>query len=154
MGRRQVIAPGLLVVLGLAGTLCAQGFATFEDGPDLHALAARGDVARLARAISAGAPVDLRDDEGRTLLHVGAGEGHLFIVMLLLSKGADIQARDARERTPLHLAARGGDEREGERFQVVKLLLSEGADPKARDADGKRPVDYATTAEFEEALAP
>ena len=150
--RRTVL--GIVGTLGMVGALSAQTRFGFDDGPDLHAFAARGDVARLARAISAGAPVDLRDAQGRTPLHVAAAAGHLFVVMLVLSKGADIEARDERQRTPLHLAADGDPEREAERFQVVKLLLSEGADPKARDADGKRPADYATMSEFKDTLTP
>ena len=120
----------------------------------LHELAARGDVSRLERAISEGAGVDERDEDGQTALHVAAKECHLFAVMLLVAKGANPNARDDEKRTPLHLAADGDSRREGERFQIVKLLIAEGADRRARDAKGKRPVDYAHVPEFEAVLAP
>ena len=141
----------LLAVALLAVSLATSALA--EEGPSLHELAARGDEARLARAISMGAPVDERDAQGRTPLHVAAREGHLFAAMVLIGNRADPNARDDRRQTPLHAAAEG-TEREGERFQVVKMLLAKGADPKLRDAADKRPVDYAKTPEFKDVLTP
>jgi ankyrin repeat protein len=141
----------LLAVALAAVSLATRALA--EDGPSLHELAARGDEARLARAISMGAPVDERDAQGRTPLHVAAREGHLFAAMVLVGHRADPNARDDRRQTPLHAAAEG-TEREGERFQIVKLLIAKGADRKLRDVAEKRPVDYARMPEFKEALAP
>jgi ankyrin repeat protein len=120
----------------------------------LHELAVRGEEARLAKAVAAGAPIDEPDDAGRTPLHVAAAESRFFAVMLLIGKGADPNARDRERRTPLHLAADGDARREGERIQIVKLLLAKGADPTARDASGRRPVDYATEDAFVRALTP
>lgn len=137
----------LAVSIGLASTCRA-------DEPTLHELAARDDVARIAQAINAGVPVDVRDADGRTALHVAAEEVHLFVVMMLLAKGANPNVRDATRRTPLHLAAYGDPRREGERYQIVKVLLAKGADPQLRDASGKQPVDYATVPEFQALLAP
>jgi ankyrin repeat protein len=126
---------------------------SIEPPEDLHALAAAGYIEYVARALSAGAPVDMRDAQGRTPLHVAAREAHLFVVMLLLKRGADVNARDQQKRTPLHFAATGPDRNAAERLLVVKGLLSRGADPKARDAAGKRPVDYADVADLKRALA-
>jgi ankyrin repeat protein len=117
-------------------------------------LAANDQVGKLAQAIEAGMPVDGRDGQGRTSLHVAAETSHLFVAMLLIAKGADPNARDRHRRTPLHVAAAGERRTEGERFQIVKLLIAKGASRKALDADGKRPVDYATTKEFRDELRP
>jgi hypothetical protein len=125
-----------------------------DEGETLQSLAARDDVAGLARAINAGVPVDARDGEGRTALHVAAKEGFLFSAMMLISKGANPNARDAKRQTPLHLAAHGDLRREGERFQVVKLLVAKGSDRSALDVNGKRPVDLADVREFKDELAP
>ncbi len=140
----------LLAIAFVAASLTSRAFA---DDESIHGLARRGDEARLARAIATGTPVDERDAQGRTPLHVAAREGRLFAAMVLVGHRADPNARDERRQTPLHAAAEG-TEREGERFQVVKMLIAKGADRKARDAAEKRPVDYATTPEFKEALAP
>jgi ankyrin repeat protein len=142
-----------LLAVALVAVSLASRHALAEDGPSLHELAARGDEGRLARAIAMGAPVDERDAQGRTPLHVAAREGHLFAAMVLVGHHADPNARDGRRQTPLHAAAEG-TEREGERFQIVKMLLAKGADPKLRDSAEKRPVDYARTPEFKDVLAP
>jgi ankyrin repeat protein len=127
--------------------------ATAARGESLQSLAARDAVAQIAQAINAGEPVDGRDDDGRTALHVASKEAHLFAAMMLIAKGADPNARDRDQQTPLHLAADGERRNEGERFQIVKLLIAKGADVRARDAQGKRPMDYAKVVEFKQALA-
>lgn len=127
---------------------------SFFDGPTIHEMAERADVAGIARAVNDGVPVDVRNRQGETALHVAAREAHLFAVMMLVTKGADPNARDGRRRTALHLAADGDTKKPAERFQVVKLLVAKGADRSARDVDGMQPVDYVTTIEFRQALAP
>jgi ankyrin repeat protein len=149
-GRRFRRATIGAVALVLATSLGAGA----EDDRTLHELAARGDEARLARAIAAGADVDEPDEQGRTPLHVAAAESRLFAVMALIARGSDPNARDLQRRTPLHLAADGDPAREGERMQIVKLLLAKGADPKARDASGRTPAECAKDDEFVRALAP
>lgn len=145
---RVLRSVAMLGMIALATVAVAQ-----EEEETLHELAARGDVPRLARAIEAGQPVDGRDDDGRTALHVAAKEAHLFAAMMLIAKGADPNVRDRAQKTPLHLAADGEPDSESERFQIVKLLVASGADLRARDASGKRAVDYARDVELKNVLA-
>ncbi len=140
------------MTLWLATVASAQP--TLADERTLHDMAAHDRVADIARAVNAGVPVDVRNDAGRTALHVAAATPHLFAAMMLVAKGADPNARDAQRRTPLHLAASGDPRADAERFQLVKMLVAKGADVDAVDADGKRPVDYARVPEIARVLAP
>jgi ankyrin repeat protein len=137
----------------VAAALLLVAPAAAEDAT-IHELAAADKTPRIAHAIQSGVPVDARDRQGRTALHVAAEEVHLFTAMLLIAKGANPNARDRQGRTPLHLAADGERRTEGERFQIVKLLLAKGADPRAADDAGMRPVDYAEVNEFRAELTP
>jgi ankyrin repeat protein len=49
-----------------------------------------------------------RDDDGATVLHRAAEEGHTKMVELLVAAGVDAHARDARGRTAAERAALGG----------------------------------------------
>ncbi|XP_031575301.1 transient receptor potential cation channel subfamily A member 1-like [Actinia tenebrosa] len=53
--------------------------------------------------------INAQNKQGRTALHLAAGEGQEDITELLLVEGATIE-RDRSERTPLHLAALNGSE--------------------------------------------
>ncbi len=146
-----ILALVVSAIGGGRGGALAQGLSA---GATVWEMAARDDVAGLARAINGGVPVNARDAGGETALHVAAREAHLFSAMMLIAKGANPNARDRQQRIPLHLAADGDVSREGERYQVVKLLVAKGSDRSAVDVDGKRPVDYARSPEFKRALAP
>lgn len=153
-GTRWVVLAGLVLpwAAGVIGPARAQR--SLVDEPTLHALAARGEPTRIAQAIAKGVPVDVRDQDGRTPLHLAAKEAHLFAVMMLIAKGANVNARDHDRRTPLHVAAGGDPKLDGERYQIVKVLVAKGADRAARDAQDNRPVDYATRPEIRKVLEP
>ena len=98
------------------------------------------DVRRLKAVqllLDAGADVDARDRQGRSVLHVVAAHGDLKAVGLLLSGGAGIDILDAQGRTPLHLAIRDGH------AAVAALLLDRGADVRVKAQDQTRPLDLA-----------
>ena len=79
----------------------------------------------------------MKNNKGRTPLHLAAMWGYIRVIQYLLDRGADINARDNKGYTPLHYAAEGCETR------AVKLLLRRGADPTARNAEGKTPADVA-----------
>ncbi|MGA5817897.1 ankyrin repeat domain-containing protein [Kitasatospora sp. NPDC094028] len=104
------------------------------DAPDAEviALAGRlfdaaraGDTATLGAALGAGAPADLTNDRGDTLLMLAAYHGHAAAVAALLAHGADPDRANDRGQTPLAGAVfKGADD-------VVGALLAGGADPAA-----------------------
>ncbi|MGW2543164.1 ankyrin repeat domain-containing protein [Kitasatospora sp. NPDC001574] len=99
---------------------------------DVIALAGRlfdaaraGDTATLAAYVDAGAPADLTNDRGDTLLMLAAYHGHATAVTALLERGADPNRANDRGQTPLAGAVfKGADD-------VLAVLLGGGADPSA-----------------------
>ena len=102
------------------------------DGSDPHALAnwlfdlaRQGDTARLAAYVDAGAPVDLTDANGNTLLMLAAYHEHADTVRALIARGADVDALNHRGQSPLSGAVfKQAD-------AVLTALLEAGADPDA-----------------------
>jgi len=88
-----------------------------------------------------GAPYDVvntpLDEEGTTLLHLGANSDSTASLCILLDHGANINWQNADGFTALHVAAIWG------RGEAVRLLLEEGADPTICDEDKLLPVDHA-----------
>ncbi|MFG2824189.1 ankyrin repeat domain-containing protein [Kitasatospora sp. NPDC048365] len=84
-----------------------------------------GDAPLLAAYLDAGAPADLANDRGDTLVMLAAYHGHVDAVRVLLERGADADRVNDRGQTPLAGAVFKGAE------AVVDALLAGGADPKA-----------------------
>ena len=91
----------------------------------LHAAAARGDAAEIARLIPAGDKVDGVDGHRRTPLHVAAHLGHQAAAQALLKGGADPNALDAQKYDIVTIVAVTND------VPMLKLALGGGTDPKA-----------------------
>ncbi|MBI3723647.1 ankyrin repeat domain-containing protein [bacterium] len=90
----------------------------------------------LAFCLDAGAPVDVRSDEGATPLMQAAQARSREQMALLLSRGADPDAKDARGFTALHRAAEMGE------IELVRLLLEHGAS-RSLEAQGHTPGSLA-----------
>ena len=73
------------------------------------------EVVRLL--LEAGADTGTANENGATVLHFAAMDGHSGVVRLLLEAGADTGAADADGATALHVAARNGQ------LDVLQLLL-------------------------------
>ncbi|KAF7552239.1 hypothetical protein G7Z17_g4467 [Cylindrodendrum hubeiense] len=82
----------------------------------------------------------LRDNNGRTALHLAATAGKEEVVRWLIKEPeADKEAKDRYSQTPLHLAAAGGH------IETMRALVKElEANNEARDKDGRTPLHYAT----------
>lgn len=109
--------------------------------------------------VSLGGNVSATDSEGRTPLHVAAGNPLVRYgvapsqavarVTRLLAGGANVHATDSLGRTPLHYAAmqiKFGFQGPNDRIQdpqVVQALIDAGANVAALDHAGKTALDYA-----------
>ncbi|WP_298750103.1 ankyrin repeat domain-containing protein [uncultured Serinicoccus sp.] len=91
----------------------------------LFDLARAGDADRLAAYVDAGAPVDLTDPAGNTLLMLAAYHGHPGAVDELARRGGDVDRLNDRGQSPLAGAVFKGES------EVVDVLLRHGASPDA-----------------------
>ena len=82
-------------------------------------------------------PLDLRDKEGRTPLHLASSRGNFKCAQLLVESGADKDAKSKDGRTALYRAAANGDRR------MVEMLIDIGADPTIPDDRGRSAMDAA-----------
>lgn len=91
-----------------------------------------GDTAQLAAYVDAGAPVELTDAAGNTLIMLAAYNGHAGTVAALISRGADVDRLNDRGQSPLAGALFKGED------DVCQVLIDAGADldkgsPTARE---------------------
>ncbi|WP_256837988.1 ankyrin repeat domain-containing protein [Ornithinimicrobium faecis] len=96
-----------------------------ELAHQLFDLARQGAADQLGAYLDAGAPVDLTDPKGNTLLMLAAYHGHAGLVADLGRRGADVNRLNDRGQSPLAGAIFKGEP------DVVAALLEHGADPDA-----------------------
>ncbi len=102
---------------------------------ELVEAARRGDLARTAELLAAGADPTAKAGREGPLVCVVASAGHWDVVLALVRAGADVNARSKNlEFTPLHDAVHTGD------LDLVQALLDLGADPTMRNAWGETPL--------------
>lgn len=78
--------------------------------------------------------LNMRDEDGLTILLRTAERGYKAVVRLLLENGANIEAKDKDGRTPLQYAITNGHK------AVVQLLLEKGANIEAKDKNSWTPL--------------
>jgi len=81
--------------------------------------------------------LNLKDDSGRTPLHIASANCCTGIVMILVQKHAKVDERGKAGETPLHVAAQEGCS------NAVLLLLDHGAKINARDKQSRTPLKRA-----------
>ena len=77
-----------------------------------------------------GAPVDMADEDGNTLLIVAAQNGQKRIAKFLLRNGADIDGENFRENTALHFAREYGF------YDFFDYLVEKGANDTILNDEG------------------
>jgi ankyrin repeat protein len=87
-------------------------------------LARAGETAALTQYVDQGAPVDMTDSDGNTLLMTAAHHGHAELVTDLAERGADVDALNDHGQSPMAGAVSKGDD------EVVRALVTAGADPR------------------------
>src|SRR5579884_2450069 len=97
----------------------------------------RGDAARVAALLHAGANPNARDSQKQTALHVAAFSNNVDVARLLINDHADLNAQEGLGETPLHNAARA------DAVDVARLLLDRGAAVGANNLFGRTPLDVA-----------
>ncbi|XP_033878621.2 acyl-CoA-binding domain-containing protein 6 [Acipenser ruthenus] len=90
--------------------------------------------------------VNLKDEEGRALLHWACDRGHKDLVSVLLQNKANINSQDDEGQTALHYASAC------EFSDIVELLLKAGADPSIRDQEGSLPEEVTDSKEISSLL--
>ncbi len=79
-----------------------------------------GDLELTRMLIEAGAPLDVRNDDGQTPLHIAATySGDPKLIRLLITHGVDVNAMDDHQLTPL-AATRHWTGREAARAALIE----------------------------------
>jgi ankyrin repeat protein len=94
-----------------------------RDGVTLHKLAQTRTVASLRSLLECGfgINVNIKDNYGRTPLHIAALSGYVNIAKELIDRKADINCEDANSNTPLRVAL------EKRQQDIIQLLLHHSA---------------------------
>jgi ankyrin repeat protein len=86
-----------------------------------------GNVEYMKTLLEAGAILEIKGDDGSTLLHCAARAEQTNMVKYLIDQGANVNHRTSVGRTALHEAVESGNQ------EIVELLLEHRADFKPRD---------------------
>uniref|UniRef100_A0A673GMI4 Protein phosphatase 1 regulatory subunit 16A-like n=1 Tax=Sinocyclocheilus rhinocerous TaxID=307959 RepID=A0A673GMI4_9TELE len=101
----------------------------------------RAMLSDLQELVASGADLNVKDEQGATLLHVAAANGYMSVGELLLEHRISPNDRDADGWTPLHAAACWGQ------IQMVELLVANGANLNAKSELDEMPLDVCTDEE-------
>jgi len=102
----------------------------------LFAAAGNGLEDEVIRLIFQGADVNVKDEQGKTVLFYAVSGKHKDIVELLIAKGADVNAKDKWGYTPLYYAIWNADK------DLTGFLISKGADVTLTAEKDYPPIYY------------
>uniref|UniRef100_A0A8C1ISP1 Protein phosphatase 1, regulatory subunit 16A n=1 Tax=Cyprinus carpio TaxID=7962 RepID=A0A8C1ISP1_CYPCA len=101
----------------------------------------RAMLSDLQELVASGADLNVKDEQGATLLHVAAANGYMSVGELLLEHRISPNDRDKDGWTALHAAACWGQ------IQMVELLVANGANLNAKSELDETPLDVCTDEE-------
>ncbi|CAK7325909.1 unnamed protein product [Dovyalis caffra] len=113
---------------------------------ELHMLVALDRTDEVLDLVKGFGPLDLRDKDGRTPLHLAASRGNIKCATFLVESGADKDAKSKDGRTALYRAAANGDRR------MVEMFIDIGADLTIPDDRGRSAIDAARDKGHEEVV--
>jgi len=106
------------------------GVARTMNTTTLHAAAASDDVAAIGALLASGAPIDARDERGRTALLVATHANRVRAARALIDAGADVNAKDdIHDSAYLYAGASG-------HLDILEMTLRHGADLKSTNRYG------------------
>ena len=91
--------------------------------------------------IDAGTDIEMKNNDGRSPLHMASCLGALTTVKMLVKAGVDLDQRDGNNFTALRAAVKG------KHADVVQVLIDAGADIETKDAEGRSPLLLASRLE-------
>ncbi|XP_036830919.1 unconventional myosin-XVI [Oncorhynchus mykiss] len=112
------------------------------DVPSMHTMRTQRPSTMLSdvrQLVSSRGSLNLRNDDGVTLLHIACASGYREVVSVLLEHGVDPQPSDNSYWTPLHLAAKYGQ------TSIVSQLLKHRADPTLLNCNQDKPSGIAAS---------
>lgn len=121
---------------------------TGQDGMSaLHIAGFLGADQVIPLLVEKGAPIDLRDKEGRTALHLAAYAGQAVAVAALMDQKADPEIKEnVGGMTALHLAVTQ------KQSETVRVLLEKGANPSSEEKNGYTPLFIAEHEELDDIM--
>lgn len=126
--RRRFFGAVAIVLVALS-VLPASAEANAQ-GRQLLEAAARGDAAAVRRLLSAGAAVDIRNNNGETPLLLAVAENRLDAAVALIDAGADINLQARNLDSPWLLAGARG------RTEMLRRMIPRGPDFTLRNRYG------------------
>jgi ankyrin repeat protein len=93
-------------------------------------------ITKVKWLLAIGTPIDIKNNEGRTLLHIACFNNDTELVSLLIKKGAPLDEKGPLNNIPLHYAC------QNENQQLIGLLLDAGSIWLASNSIGNMPIDY------------
>ena len=107
-----------------------------------------GDTDTVKAYLDSGIPVDLTDEDGRTILHCAAGEGQIKVVELLIERGCRIDLVDNNGWTPSICAIAHGCMETLQLLKQIKGPCEEQDLMCVMDSESRSHIDFAAILDY------